>query len=171
MSQEKAILRLARQIDAAKKAERFLVDPTEVVALRRAGASTLHRICAEFVASLNSGLAEATVELSPPTYAPEMFREPGTNLIQISSQGRQMQIAFEAPSRLVSTEKFGTPYVLEGEVRTFNQRMLERFEIRSLLIFFCVENEIGTWRFFDWRTSNSGPVDSDLLVSLMEPLF
>jgi len=123
------------------------------MALRREGASTLHRTCADFVASLNSGLADATVELSPPTYAPEMFREPGANLIQISSQGRQMQIAFKAPSQLVSTEKFGTPYLLEGEVRTFNQRMLERFEIRSLLIFFCVENETGSWRFFDgWVT-------------------
>ena len=171
MSQEKAIRRLARQIDAAKKAERFLVNPNEVMALRREGASTLHRTCADFVASLNSGLADATVELSPLTYAPEMFREPGANFIQVSSQGRQMQIAFEAPSQLVSTEKFGTPYLLEGEVRTFNQRMLERFEIRSLLIFFCVENETGSWRFFDWRTGNTGPVDSDLLVSVMEPLF
>ena len=171
MSQEKPIFRLARQIDAAKKAERFLVDDSEVVTLRREGASSLHRICAEFVATLNSGLANATVELSPLTYGQELFRESGANLFQISSQGRQMQIVFEVPPQLVSTEKFGIPYILEGEVRTFNQRMLERFEIRSRLIFFCVENETGAWRFFDWRTRHTGPVDSELLVSLMEPLF
>jgi hypothetical protein len=40
---------------------------------------------------------------------------PGENLIQIGSQGREMQIAFEATSKLVSTEKFLVPYVLEGE--------------------------------------------------------
>ena len=171
MSQEKAILRLARQIDAAKKDERFLVNANEVVTLRREGASLLHGICAEFVASLNSGLADARVELSPATYRQELFRESGANVIQISSQGRQMQIVFEVPSQLVSTEKFGIPYILEGEVRTFNQRMLERFEIRSQLIFFCVEKETGAWRFLDWRTRHTGPVDFELLVSLMEPLF
>jgi hypothetical protein len=71
----------------------------------------------------------------------------------------------------VSTEKFAIPYVLEGEVRTCNQRMLERFDIRSLLLFFCVEQETAGWRFFDWRTLRTGPVDRELLVSLMEPLF
>ena len=56
-------------------------------------------------------------------------------------------------------------------MRTFNQRMLERFEIRSRSIFFCVERETAVWRFFDWRTRSTGPVDDALLVSLMEPLF
>ena len=70
-----------------------------------------------------------------------------------------MQIAFEAPSQLVSTEKFLVPYVLEGEVRTFNQKMLERFEVRSRLVFFCVDERTAGWRFFDWRTRHTGPVD------------
>ena len=82
-----------------------------------------------------------------------------------------MQIAFEAPSNLVFTEKFLVPYILEGEVRTYNQRMLERFEIRTLLLFFCVEAETADWRFFDWRSRHTGPVDHELLVSLMKPLF
>jgi|SRR5208283_5978918 len=171
MAQDDAIIRLARQIDAARKAERFLVNADEVASLRRHGAGELHRICAEFVSSVNSKLAEATLDLSPATYAPEFFREPGMNLIQISSQGREMQITFEATSQLVSAEKFLVPYVLEGEVRTYNQRMLERFEIRSLLLFFCVEEGTAGWRFFDWRTRHTGPVDRELLVSLMEPLF
>ena len=82
-----------------------------------------------------------------------------------------MQIAFEAPARLVSTEKFAVPYVLEGEVRAYNQRMLERFEIQSRLLFLCVEQETASWRYFDWRTRHSGPVDRELLAGLMEPLF
>jgi hypothetical protein len=171
MAQDDAIVRLARQIDAARTSERFLVNADEVANLRRHGARELHRICADFVASVNANLSEAVLELAPTTYSPEWFRESGINLIQISSQGRQMQIAFEATSRMVSTEKFLIPYVLEGEVRTFNQRMLERFEIRSRLVFFCVEDGTAGWRSFDWRSRHSAPVDRELLVSLMEPLF
>ena len=171
MSQDDALVRLARQIDAARKAERLLVDADEVAGLRRRGASELHRICAEFVESVNSKLSEAVLDLSPPSFAPEQFREVGANLIQISTQGRAMQIAYEASAQLVSTEKFLVPYVLEGEVRTFNQKMLERFEVRSQMLFFCVEAGTAGWRFFDWRTRHTGPVDRALLVSLMEPLF
>jgi hypothetical protein len=171
MGHDDAIVKLARQIDAARKTERFLVNADEVASLRRHGACELHRICADFVSSVNSNLSEAALDLAPATYAQEWFREPGENLIQIGSQGRQMQIAFEAPSKLVSTEKFLVPYVLEGEVRAYNQRMLERFEIRSLLLFFCVEAGKADWRFFDWRSRHTGPVDHELLVSLMKPLF
>jgi hypothetical protein len=49
--------------------------------------------------------------------------------------------------------------------------MLERFEIRSRMIFFCIEQPAAVWRFFDWRTRSSGFIDRDLLVSLMGPLF
>ncbi len=171
MAQDDAIVRLARQIDAARTAERFLVNAGDVASLRRHGACELHRICADFVSSVNRNLAEASLDLSPAVYAPESFREPGVNLIQIGSQGREMQVAFEAPSTLVSTEKFLVPYVLEGELRTYNQRMLERFEVRSLLLFFCVDAGTVGWRFFDWRTRHTGPVDRELLTRLMEALF
>jgi hypothetical protein len=82
-----------------------------------------------------------------------------------------MQITFEAPPQPVSTEKFLIPYILEGEVRTYNQEMLQRFEVRSRMIFFCVEADGARWRFFDWRTRGTGVVDRMLLASLMEPLF
>jgi hypothetical protein len=171
MDQDDAIVRLARQIDATRKAERFLVDANEVAMLRRQGAGQLHRICGEFVSSVNNRLSETVLDLSPPTYIPEMFQQSGLNLMQISSQGRQMQIAFEATRELVSTEKYAIPYILEGEVRTYNQKMLERSEIRNQLLFFCVEKETAVWRFYDWRTLRTGPVSRELLVSLLEPLF
>lgn len=170
MAEGDAISRLARQIGAIKKAEQLLGNADQIRTLRREGAVSLHRICAEFVASLNKVVSDS-VELSPPVYGPDLFREPGANMIQVSAQGRQLQIVFEAPALLVSTEKFAIPYILEGEVRTFNQSMLERFAIRSLLIFFCVERETATWRFFDWRTRHSGSINSDFLARLMEPLF
>ena len=171
MAKDDVITRLARQIDATQRAERFLVRADQIANLRRQGACDLHRVCAEFVSSVNGRLSEASLDLSPPTYAPELFRESAANLIQISSQGRQMQIAFEATSQLVSTEKFAIPYVIEGEVRTYNQTMLDRFEVRNLLIFFCVEEETAKWRFFDWRTRSTGTIDRALFASLMEPLF
>lgn len=171
MEQHDPIARLARQIDAAKKSEHLLEDGDAVVNLRRQGACDLHLICAEFAATLNHKLSAATLDVSPPAYTPEMFRQPGVNLIQISSQGREMQFAFQAPLQLVSTEKFLVPYILEGEVRTYNQRMLERFDIRSLLLFFCVADGTTGWRYFDWRTRHTGPLGQELLVSLMEPLF
>ena len=171
MAPDDAIVRLAQQIDAARKAERFLVSADEVASLRRHGASELHRICADFVSSVNRNLSEAELDLSPDTYAPEWFREPGENLMQIGSQGRQIQIVFKAPSEVVSTEKFTVPYVLEGEIRAYNQRMLERFEIRTLLLFFCVEAGTANWRSFDWRSRHIGPVDHGLLAGLMKPLF
>jgi hypothetical protein len=171
MCQDDPISRLARQIEAAGKAERFLVNADDVDALRRRGACQLHSICAEFISSVNSRLSQGALDLSPPAFTPEMFRESGVNLIQIGSQGRQMQIAFEAPPQLVSTEKFLVPYVLEGEVRTYNQKMLERFEIRSQLLFYCLHEDQAVWRFFDWRTRGTGLVDRQLLVSLMGRLF
>ena len=171
MAYDDAIARLAKQIDAARKSEPSSVRAEEVAALRRQGACQLHQICAEFVSSLNSRLSDSALDLSPPTYAPEMFRESAVNLIQIGSQGREMQIAFQATAQLFSTEKFLAPYVLEGELRIYNQKMLERFEIRTHLLFFCLNENAGVWRFLDLRSGGTAPVDRDLLASLMEKLF
>jgi hypothetical protein len=171
MAPDDAIAKLARHIDATQRAERFVADADQVAKLRRQGACDLHRLCEEFVSSVNVRLSGALLDLSPPAYSAAAFRESGPNLIQISAQGRQMQIAFEAPPQLASTEKFAIPYILEGEVRTYNQRMLERFDIRSRMIFFCVEQDKVLWRFFEWRTRATGPLTGAVLASFMEPLF
>src|SRR6516165_1077576 len=139
MPQDDLIARLAQQIQAAKRAEHLLVSSDDIAALRRRGASELHALCADFAVSVNNRLGGGELELSPSTYQPEMYRDSVINLIQLGFQGREMQIAFEAPPGLVSTEKFLVPYVLEGEIRTFNQRMLERLEVRSQMLFYCVE--------------------------------
>ena len=171
MPSDDPILRLARQIDAAKQTEHRHAEAADVSVIRRRAAAELHAICVDFVASVNSRLSRTAVDLSPPAYLPETFRESGVNLFQISSQGRQIQISFQTPRELVSTEKFLVPYVLEGEVRTYNQKMLERFEIRSLMLFYCLEDNTAEWRFYDWRTLHTGPVNRAFLVELMERLF
>jgi hypothetical protein len=171
MPQDDRIAKLAHRIEAVKKAEHFAADADYVAALRRRGACELHSICTEFVALVNSKLSKANLDLSPSVYTPEMFRESAVNLIRIGTQGREVQITFAATSKLVSAEKFLVPYILEGEVRTYNQKMLERFEIRNQPLFFCLEEDSARWRFFDWRTRRTGGFGSELLVDLMGRLF
>jgi hypothetical protein len=120
---------------------------------------------------VKQNLSEGNIELAPSAYSPEAFDEAGVNVIQMSSQGRQVQITFAAGAQLVSTEKFRIPYVLEGEVRAYNQKMLERFQIVTFSVFYCVGEEVSGWRFYDWRTLRTGPVNQQFLVNLMEGLF
>lgn len=61
------------------------MDAGAVGELRRCGTAELHGVCAEFVSSLNRKLSESAIELSPSGYSPETFREPGLNIMQISS--------------------------------------------------------------------------------------
>ena len=171
MPHENAVWRLARQIDAAGKSERLSVDADAVSEVRRRGAAELHAVCAEFVASVNRKLSETAVELSPSGYSPETFRESGVNIMQISSHGRQVQITFAAGAQLLSTEKFRVPYVLEGEVRAYNQKMLERFQIVTFSLFYCVGEEVSGWRFYNWRTLRTGPVNQEFLIQLMDAVF
>src|SRR5690242_5698606 len=111
MSQDDRIARLAQQIGSlAKKDEHLLLKETEIADLRRKGACELHTICADFVASVNRHLSPAVLDLAPLEYAPALFRESGVNLIQINAQGRIIQIVFETPREMLSTEKFRTPY-------------------------------------------------------------
>jgi hypothetical protein len=145
MAEHDHIARLAKLIDSdIRKDKHLLLTEIEVVGLRRQGAIELHSICADFVASVNLQLSPPVLELSPPEYAAEMFRESGVNLMQVNAQGRIIQIAFEATP--VSTEKFRIPYILEGEVRAFNQEMLDRTQIRSQALFFCLDEAGNTWR-------------------------
>jgi len=171
MPQEDRIAGLARQIQAARDREHLAKSAGEIAALQRQGAYELHSICAGFVRSVNNRLMGAALDLAPPEYSPEAFRNPGVNLIQIGSGGREIHIAFHAPRERVSSEKFLIPYVLEGEMRAFNQKMLERFEVRTRLLFYCLEEDRACWRFFDWRTRHTGLFGEELLLNLMESLF
>ena len=171
MTDDDPIVRLAQRIDASRKSESLLRNAEGIAGLRRQGACQLHHVCAEFVSLLKSKGVDSPIELSPQTYSGEMFRERGVNLFQVSSQGRQMQIAFQATPQTFSTEKYLIPYILEGEIRAYNQRMLEHFEIRSQALFYCVDKETAFWRFYDWRNPRNLPVDPELLAGLMQRLF
>jgi hypothetical protein len=171
MTEEERITRLAKLIDSdIRKDQPLRLTEIGVLDLRRKGAMELHAICADFVVSVNCQLSAPVLELSPAEYSAEMFRESGVNLIQINAQGRILQIAFEATREISSTQKFRVPYILEGEVRAFNQEMLERTQILSQALFFCLEPKGNTWHYFEWLHGRTGAFGRDQLVSLLERL-
>ena len=164
--------KLAHRIDTlADKDEESMRHAREVAAMRRAAASELYAICAEFAAALNRLLERSEVVLDPPEYTSEGFREETANLIQMNVRGRILQVQFHATEELISTEDFRVPYTLEGTVRAFSQELLEKDLIEEQLIFFTVEKQKRMWRFFDARTYRSGPMDQEYLIGLMEQLI
>jgi hypothetical protein len=171
MAEPDRIARLAKLIDSEiKKDHRLRLTEPEVTSLRRKGAIGLHSICAGFVDSVNRQLSGPVIEFSPPEYAEQMFHESQVNLFQVNAQGRVIQIVFKSTPTIFSTEKFKIPYILEGEVHAYNQEMLERTQIRSVALFFCLEESGNTWRYFDWLHGDTGTFGKDQLVSLLERL-
>jgi hypothetical protein len=164
--------RLAEKIDAlSEKDEVRLRHSREMGALRRAAASDIHAICADFVNSVNRLLARCELELAPRSFSESAFQEDSANLIQINVRGRILQVSFMATPELVSTEDFRVPYTLEGSVRAFNQELLDKDIIEEQLVFYTIEKEKKMWRFFDARTYRSGPFDQEYLISVMEQII
>lgn len=164
--------RLAESIDAlTEKDESLLRYTKEMVALRRRAAVELYQICAGFVTSINSLLTRGPVILDPPEFLPDSFQEENSNLIQMNVRGRILQVEYSATVELSSTEDFRIPYTLEGFVRAFNQKLLDKNLIEEQLIFYTVEKSGSMWRFFDARTYRSGPFDQDYLIGLMEQIM
>jgi hypothetical protein len=163
--------RLAARIEAlAEKDEQSLRTAHEIAEVRRAAATEIYNICADFVAGLNRILPRHEVILDPSDCSGG-FDDLSMCLIQINVRGRILQIEYGAADTLVSTEEFRIPYTLAGSVRAFNQELLEKDIVEEQLIFYTVEKHRRMWRFFDARTYRSGPVDQAYLISLMEQLL
>jgi len=164
--------RLAESIDAlAVKDERFLNRAHEIAEARCHAAAALHAICSDFVSSVNRLLSNGQVELDPPDFNGDAFRDDGVNLLQINARGRILQIEFEATDELTSTEEFRVPYTLKGAIHCFNQELLDHNQVEEQFIFYLFERDRRMWWFFDARTHRSGPFDQDYLISLMEQLL
>ena len=169
---ENRLKRLAENIDAlAGKDELFLNRAHEVAKARCHAAAALHAICSGFVSAVNRLLSRGTVELDPPEFNGDAFRDDGVNLFQINVRGRILQIAFEATDELTSTEEFRVPYTLKGAIHCFNQELLDHSQIEEQFIYYLFERDRKMWWFFDARTYRSGPFDQNYLISLMEQLL
>ncbi|MDR3703772.1 MAG: hypothetical protein P4L56_29250 [Candidatus Sulfopaludibacter sp.] len=171
-SAQHRLKRLAQSIDALSEKDEILMRYTrDMTALRRAAAAELHSICAGFVSAVNLLLSQGTVTLDPPEFSTAIFRDYAPNLIQINVRGRILQVGYTVTEDLSSTEDFRIPYTLEGFVRAFNQKLLDKNLIEEQLIFYTLEKSGNLWRFFDARTYRSGAFDQDYLVTLMEQII
>ncbi len=164
--------RLAASIDAlTEKDEIVMRYARDMAALRCAAAVELYGICSGFVKSVNSLLVHGTISLDPEEFSPTEYREDLTQLIQMNVRGRILQVEFRATEELSSTEDFRIPYTMQGFVRAFNQKLLEKNLIEEQLIFYTLEKTGNIWRFFDARTYRSGAFEQDYLVGLMEQIL
>ena len=170
--QEARLKRLAERIRSlSEKDEEAVRHAAEIAVLRRTAAASLHSTCADFVRQVNALLPKPELTLDPLEFDPRHFQEDSPNLIQINLRGRILQLNFQAPADLLSTEEFRIPYTLEGTVRGFSQELLEKDVIEEQLLFYTVEKETHFWRYFDARTYRSGPFDADYLVSLFDQII
>ena len=172
MADQERLARLAQHIgDDIRKEQHLLLTDPEVLELRRQGASELHALCADFAGSVNRLLVPPVIELAPPDYLPGSFRNSAPNLFQLNTRGRIVQVAFESTRAKFSTDKFLIPYILEGEVRAYNQEMLERSQVRSQALFYCLEEKQRSWHYYEWLSGRTGLFSRDQLVSLMERII
>ncbi|MFB3778509.1 MAG: hypothetical protein ACE141_12905 [Bryobacteraceae bacterium] len=163
---------LARKIEAVAKADQQRVrQAQEYARLRSRAAMELHQTCAALTGELNALLPEPLVELSPPEYSADAFRDSGPNVFQINVSGRIVHLEFHSTETLTSTEKFATPYILEGSVRAFNQELLELSVVPEQFLFCCVERERLNWLWFDPRSQRSAPLDRTRLIQLLDRLM
>jgi hypothetical protein len=166
------LTRLAEAIEAIGDRDRKLIEEsTQVDHLRSRGAVDLYAICRLFVDKVNGRLSEPAVLLDPPTFVERNYHDGGPNLFQINLRGRLLQLEFAATDELYEQDDFRRPYVLRGAVRSFNQDLLDHNGVDEQLIFYCPEDGIARWYFFDGRTYRTGLLAEDYLASGLERLL
>jgi hypothetical protein len=169
---EDRVKRLAARMDRLAEQDELLVARTKrVESARRIGAAQIYQLCAHLVRELNTIVTRFRIEIAPDTWTTEAFRESGVNIVQINANGRLIQVAFQATDKLVSSENYVSPYIIEGAVRWFNQELLDGRGIEEEQLFLCWDDKSGSrWRWQDPKTRRSGAFDLDHLMGLLERL-
>lgn len=175
---EDRFVRLAKKIEGLRhKDESAAARRREILRLRGLAAGHLHKICAGFAARVNAVLKEDQVDLVP--VEPPGIVEDTNQQIMLNVRGRILLITLEAPSSLASTDNFRIPYILQGEVRFFNQELLDESLVEEHGLFFCPGEgpkddkgrRQGAWLYWNSRNYKSGPVDEDYFAGLMEQIM
>ena len=173
--------RLAQKIEELRRQdEAFLARRNEITRQRDQAVRELHQICRRFTEHLNSYIKQDHLDLLPPEL-PEELDEDCRLQIMLNVRGRVLLIALEAPASLVSTDSFRKPYILQGEVRFFNQELLDDSRVEEHGLYFCPGEggrdgpkggaRRGAWVFWNGRNYKSGPVDEDYLAGLLEQIM
>ena len=170
--------RLAQKIETLRRKDDAAAHRrNEILAQRGVAVQRLHEICTQFVARINTMLKDDQLDLVP-VDPPECVDD--CNLqIMMNVRGRILLINLEAPASLASTDNFRKPYILQGEVRFFNQELLDEALVEEHGLFFCPGEgnkdaqgrREGAWLYWNARNYKSGPVDEAYLAGLMEQLM
>ncbi len=171
--------RLAQKIqELRRKDEAAHSRANEIARQRGEAARELYDICQRFAERLNSYVREDRLELIPAEF-PEDQAEGDHSQLMLNVRGRVLLIALEAPGTLVSTDNFRKPYILQGEIRFFNQELLNEARVEEHGIYFCPGEgpknpgggRRGAWLYWNGRNYKSGPVDEEYLAGLLEQLM
>lgn len=164
--------KLARRIEELRRKDEATLQRRQHISKRRGEAiRQLWEICGNFAQRLNSYIEEDRIQLSPGE-APEEFPEENQIQLLLNVRGRILLLDIRGPSNLVSNDNFKKPYILEGEVRFFNQELLEDERVEEHGIFFCPgEGPDGAWLYWNGRSYKSGRVDETYLASLLEQIL
>ena len=171
--------RLAQKIqDLRRKDDAAEARFHEIARQRDQAARELHEICRRFAERLNPYVKEDRLDLIPAEFPAQMDQD-GRFQIMLNVRGRVLLIALEAPGTLVSTDNFRKPYVLQGEVRFFNQELLDEARVEEHGLYFCPGEggktsgggRRGAWLYWNGRNYKSGMVDEEYLAGLLEQLM
>jgi hypothetical protein len=169
---EERFRKLAGRIEELRrKDEEAFESRRRVLEARRTAVQRLWDTCRNFSDLLNGYIGETRVVLTPPE-PPEEYDEDRPTQFVLNARGRILLLELRVPSHLVSRENFNKPYIFEGDIRFFNQELLESERVEEHSLFFCPgEGDSGEWVFFNGRSYKSGVVDVDYLASLLEQIL
>lgn len=171
-SSEDRLTRLAKNLDRVVERDRVRQErERRVEHLRRQGGAELYSLCKRLALSLNDLLSNAVAVVTPDDFNIDGFEDRAMHLVQISINGRIVQLTYQPTAELESTEHIRIPYTLEGSVRWFNQEMIERDDVRDHGLYYCVNGDRGDWRFVDPVSRKLGPVTDEYLIGLLEQLI
>lgn len=164
--------KLAGRIEELRRKDEVIYRHRDKVRQQRTeGIRRLWEICRLFAEHLNSYVGEDRLELSPADPPQEISDDTQVQLL-LNVRGRVLLLDIRPPNSLVAAENFKKPYILEGEVRFFNQELLEDDRVEEHGVFFCPsEGQDGAWLYWNGRTYKSGRVDEDYLAGLLEQIL
>jgi len=166
---ENRLQKLARRIEELRrKDEQTAERRARVAGQRNEAVVNLWRLCHSFAERLNAHIQHDRVEVTP-NEPPDEIPEDTPLQLLLNVRGRVLLLDIRAPVNLVSTENFKKPYILEGEVRFFNQELLENEQVAEHGVFFC--HGEGVWYYWNGHTYKSGLIDEDYLAGLLEKIL
>lgn len=164
--------RLAQRIEELRRKDETAHQHRDRIRRQRIeGVRRLWETCRGFADRLNKFIQEDHLELSPIEPPGEVSDDSQLQLL-LNVRGRVLLLDIRTPNSLVASDNFKKPYILEGEVRFFNQESLEDDRVEEHGVFFCPdEDRGGAWYYWNGRTYKSGRVDEEYLAGLLEQIL